>query len=141
MTLRFSNAVAKALADEFDAVANADASAAYLEFRTGAQPPGGPDAAATGTLLGTCTASVTAFGAATDANPGGRITANAVNSDTNADATGTIGWARLLDGAGTPLADFACATSGSDINFAGGVSVTAGDTIAVSSLVLTWPES
>ena len=105
-----------------------------LEFRTGAQPAT-PDTAASGTLLATLTFSATAFGAAST----GTATANAITSDTSADATGTAGYFRILNGTPDPVADGECGTAGSgDINF-NTLSWTAGDEVQVTSLTVTVP--
>lgn len=139
MTFILANAVAKAMADAIDDQANAGSGAAYIEIRTGTQPAD-PDTAATGTLLGTLTMSDPAFGGATDAAPGGLITAGSIASDSSADATGTAGWFRLYDSDANPILDGACSTSGAELNF-NDTGIVAGETIAISSMTITVPES
>lgn len=135
-----SNVAAKALADAFDDQVNIGSTAAAIDIRTGAQPAD-PDTAATGTLLATLTMSDPAFGAAADANPGGRITASAITDDTSADATGTAGYFRIrATGTGADdVADGECGTSASDLNF-NTVSITAGSTVSITSFTVTMPE-
>lgn len=107
---------------------------------TGAAPADA-DAAATGTLLGTLAFSSDAFGAASS----GAVTAAAITSDTNADATGTIGYA-YVHVSGDALGSSATAkrllctvgTSGADINW-NSLSVVSGGTLAITSLVVTQP--
>lgn len=137
---KISNACAKAMADTFDDQVNIGSTASVIDIRTGAQPAD-PDTAATGTLLATLTFSDPAFGAATDGNPGGLLTASAITSDTSADATGTAGYFRIrATGTGADdVADGECGTSGSDLNF-NTTSITAGSTVAITSFTVTMPE-
>lgn len=138
---RISNVAAKALADAFDDQVNIGSTAAAIDIRTGAQPAD-PDTAATGTLLATLTMSDPAFGAATDASPGGLLTAGAITQDSSADATGTACYFRIrATGTGADdVADGECGTSGADLNF-NTTSITAGSTVSITSLTVTMPES
>ena len=83
-----------------------------------------------------------AFGAATDANPGGLLTASAIADDTSADATGTAGYFRMrATGAGADdVADGECSTAGADMNF-NTTAITAGSTVSITSMTVTMPES
>ena len=135
-----SNVCAKAIADTVDDQINIGSTASVIDVRTGAQPAD-VDTAATGTLLATLTFSDPAFGAATDANPGGLITASAITDDSSADATGTAGYFRIrATGTGADdVADGECGTSGSDLNF-NTVSITSGSTVSITSYTITAPE-
>lgn len=104
-----------------------------IQIRTGAQPTNVDDAAQ-GTLLGTLTFSATAFGAPST----GVVTAAAITSDTNADASGTAAHARLLTSGAAIHSDCTCGQGSGDINFNNNV-IVAGGTIAISSLTLTAP--
>jgi len=84
---------------------------------------------APGTAVATLPLSATAFGASSS----GVATASAITSDTNA-AGGTVATATLQTSGGTVKIHCAVAASGSDINFSNGLAVTAGDTVACSSL-------
>jgi hypothetical protein len=106
-----------------------------IQIRTGAQP-GSPNDAASGTLLATLTFSATAFGAAAS----GTATANAITSDTSVDATGTAGYARILDGAAATIADMDIGQGSGTLNF-DDTSFISGGTAAISSLTVTVPES
>jgi hypothetical protein len=109
-----------------------------LEHRTGAQPTNVNDASS-GTLLGTNLFSNPAFGSAA----AGVATANAITSDSNADASGTAGYFRIYTGAGGDTAALAqgnSATSGADMNFDNNV-IVAGGVIAISSISVTVPIS
>jgi len=104
-----------------------------IQIRTTAQPTNVGDAAG-GTLLGTLGFSATAFGVPST----GVVTAGAISSDTNADASGTAGHARLLDSGAAIHSDATCGQGSGDFNFDNNV-IVAGGTIAVSSLTLTAP--
>lgn len=138
---RISNLGARAACDAIVDRLDLGAGNGEIRGRTGAQPAD-PDSAETGTLLFTLPMSATAFGAATDANPGGIATANAITDDSSADATGTLGYCRAastgagaddeIDGeAGTATADFIFNT----------LSITSGSTVSMSSFTVTVPES
>ena len=144
MATRISNAGAIAACDALVDLLDAGAGAATIQIRTGSQPAG-PDAAATGTLLGTLTCSDPAFGNAADATPGAIATASAITSDTTADATGTAGWFRALDSDANAIIDGSIALASvspivADMTM-DDTSVVAGGTIAVSSWTVTMPES
>lgn len=94
MATRITQAAAKAAVDSVTALLNSGT----VEIRTGSQPASA-NTAASGTLLGTLTLNATAFGAATTASPS-VATANAITSDTAADATGTAGWFRAYRSSG-----------------------------------------
>ena len=106
-----------------------------IQIRTGAQPANVGDAAS-GTLLGTLGFSATAFGAAAT----GVATAAAISSDTSADASGTAGHARFLNGDGSINSDADCAQGSGTVNFDNSV-VVSGGIIAISSMTVTVPIS
>lgn len=135
-----SNVAAKGLANRFTTELDIGSTAANIAIRTGAQPAD-PDSAETGTLLATLVMSDPSFGAATDANPGGLITASAITSDSSADATGTAGYFRMkATGSGADdVADGECGTSGSDLNF-NTTAITSGSTVSITSFTVTMPE-
>lgn len=116
--------------------------AGTIPIRTGA-PPATPSTASSGTLLGTCVFGSPAFGNG-GASVAGRADANAITSDTNADASGDAGHFRAYpNGAG----DTACAFQGTageaadtpDMVF-DNKTIVAGGTIAISSFQVTVPE-
>lgn len=135
MALRLANNVRSAACDAIVNLIDAGAGAGTIQIRTGAQPTNVADAAS-GTLLGTLTFSDPAFGAASN----GVATASAITSDTTADASGEVGYARILDSNGTIVADCTCAQGSGDINFNEGT-VVAGGTLAISSMTVTVPIS
>lgn len=128
------NAAADAIADAVDA----GTPPGRLEHRTGPQPANVPDASS-GTLLGTNVFANPAFGNAA----AGVVTANAIASDTNADASGTAGYFRIYTGAGADTAALCqgnSGTAGTDLVFDNNV-IVAGGVIAISSFTITVPIS
>ena len=139
MTFILSTAARNAACDGIVDLIDGGTGAGTLVIRTGSQPAN-PQTAATGTTLATLTFSATAFGAAS----AGVATASAITSDTNVDATGTAGWARVYDGDGVDPGD---ALFDMDIGQGSGTldfdntSFIAGGTAAISSMTITVPAS
>ncbi len=106
---------------------------ATCRVRTGAQPTNVADADS-GTLLGTLTASATAFGASAN----GVAAANAITSDTTADNSGTAGHHRWYTGGGVVHSDGSCGQGSGDLNFDNAV-IVAGGVIAISAYTITTP--
>ena len=125
-----------AMADAIVDLVDGGVGAGTIGHRTGA-PPATPATADSGTLLGTNTMSDPAFGAASS----GVATANAISSDTNADASGDAGHFRMYD------SDSVCILQGTsgeaadtpDMTF-DNKTIVAGGTIAISSMTVTMPE-
>lgn len=134
-----TNNVAKAMLDQFTTQLDAG-TAAVINLYSGT-PPADADAALSGnTLLAQLTMSGTSYGAAADANPGARITANAITADSSADATGTATFFRkLTQNAGTVCAQGTVGTASADL-ILNTTSITAGSTVSVTSDQLTLPE-
>jgi hypothetical protein len=140
---RISNLVARAMADAFTTQLDlGTAGVINIYDSTGTGQPADPDTAVTTqVLLAQLVMSATSFGAATDGNPGGVITANSITDDSSADATGTATWFRMLtQSGGAAKADGSVGTSGADLNL-NTVSITAGSTVSITSAVLTHPET
>lgn len=109
-----------------------------IEIRTGAIPSN-CGAARTGTSLSNLMQfAATAFAASTDPGTTGlaTATANAIASDTNAAASGTAGYFYTKTATPTTLAQGTCGTSAADM-IMNTTTITAGDTIACSSFVIT----
>lgn len=120
-----------AIVDDIDA----GAGAGTIAIRTGAQPTNVGDAD-TGTLLGTLTFSDPAFGAAAT----GVATADAITSDSSADASGTAGHFRIKDSSPAIHSDGTCGLGSGDLSFDNNV-IVAGGTIAIASMTITSPIS
>ena len=132
---RLTNAAASAAADAV--VDRIDTGGAgTIKIYTGTIPTDADTALGAQMLLATLTFNATAFGAASN----GVATANAITSDTSADATGTAAWARIASGAGTTQMDVTVGTSGEDINF-NTVSFVSGATVAITALTYTQPKT
>ena len=81
-----------------------------------------------------------AFPNAVDASPDATATANAITSDPSANATGTASFARVVDGSGTlAIIDGNVGLSAADF-ILDSLSITAGQTVSMSSWVITEPE-
>lgn len=106
--------------------------AGKLKIYTGAQP--GSVGGTYGTLLGTLPFSDPAFGDAAT----GVATANAITSDTNADASGTAGTFAITDSDDNVLCDGTCGLGSGDLSFDNNV-IVSGGTIACSSMTITQP--
>lgn len=132
--MRISVARSNAMLDTLIAAANSG----LLRLYTGTRPTD-PDTALSGnTLLGTLTMGATSF-VRTDRT----LTANSISSDTNADATGVVTFARLFASDGTTaLIDFGVSTSapsaGNELQIPS-TSITAGQILSATSLVITLP--
>jgi len=116
----------------------------YLRIYSGSQPTDANTAVGAQTLLSTLRFGSTAFGASvasgTAPNRVVVATANAITSDTNAAATGTASWFRVLKSDGsTVVMDGSVGTSGCDLNLAS-TSIVAGETVQVNSFTLTTAE-
>ena len=137
MPFRIADSARDAACDAIVDLIDAGAGAGVLKIYTGSQPAT-PATAASGTLLATLTFSDPAFGASSS----GTATASSITSDTNIDATGTAGWARVLDSDAVDPTD---AVFDMDIGQGSGTldfdntSFVAGGTAAISSMSITVP--
>lgn len=108
-----------------------------LKIYTASQAATADTAIGAQTLLGTLTFSATAFGSASNADPT-VATAASITSDSSADATGTVAWARIANGTPTTIFDCSCGTSSADIIF-NTTSIVSGASVGISSLTVTLP--
>lgn len=131
-TLKISTAARNAAADAIADLCDVGG-AGTLEIRTGSQPAN-PGTAASGTLLATFTLDNPAFGAAST----GVVTLDPPTS-VSAAATGTAGYFRIKNNAGTAIIDGDCGTSGASLNL-NTTSITSGGTVSITSGTLTMPE-
>ncbi len=106
-----------------------------LRIYSGTRPTDADTALSGNTLLAELTMNATSFGASS----AGVITANAITSDSSADATGTATFARLLQSDGTTVVgDFSLATSGSEVTI-NTTSIVAAAVVSCSSFTITNP--
>ncbi len=123
---KLSNAAANAAADAVCSLADSG----KLRIFDGTQAANADTAVGAQVLLAELTLNSTAFGAAS----AGVATANAITSDTSANATGTASWFRVVKSDGTTvLFDGSVGTSGCNLNLAS-TSIVAAATVAVASL-------
>lgn len=132
MPLNFSTALRNARAQAIITAIDTGASNGTLKFYSGTKPETGV-AITDQTLLGTLT-----FSKPCATVLDGVITFESIASDPVADATGTITWARALNGNGAFVFDMDCGASGggSVVSF-NNVSVEAGGIIMINSGTLT----
>lgn len=137
--LNVTNAVAQAMATAIATAVDAG-TAAVINLYSGTMPTDSDTALSGNTLLAQLTMSATAFGASSDANPGGRITAAAITADSSADATGTATFFRVLtQNAGTVTMQDTAGTSGTGLVL-NTTAITAGSTVSITSATVTVPE-
>ena len=129
--MKLTTALRTAIANEIlSTITSGTVSDPTIEIYTGAIPALGDPVS--DTLLATLTMTTTA-GTVTD----GVITMDAITSDTSADATGTAGWARVLDRDGAAAIHITVADDGSgDLNL-NSVNVVAGTPVAITAFTIT----
>jgi hypothetical protein len=123
-----------------DTMVNAEANAVgnaldsgYIRIYDGSQPSTADTALGAQVLLAELRFGADAFGAAS----GGVITANAITSDSSANATGTASWARILASDGTTVwFDGTVGTSSANVVIAT-TSIVSGAVVSCSSLTFT----
>lgn len=130
MTLRYNTALTNTIVSAFESTFEGG----NLEIYSGAQPATG-DTAASGTLLATIPLPADAFTTAS----GGQISKQGTWEDT-VDTSGTAGWARLSNSAGTDSMDLnVTATGGGGEIELDSTSLVAGGIVSVSTFNITQP--
>lgn len=133
MTISYADATQKAKLDALDAQLGASP---LLRIYSGTAPADADAALSGNTLLAELAMSATPFAAAAGTGTVTK-TANAITSDASADATGTATFFRIYKSDGvTCRVQGSVGTSGADLNL-NSTAITAGGTVAVSSLVIT----
>lgn len=138
LNTRISNECAKAACDAIVDRVDVGAGTATVKIYPGTQPAD-PDTATGETELATLNLPNPAFGAAADATPGGRATANPITPQ-NGTANGTAAWFRVFDRNGLSQWDGECGTSGADMNLVS-LSISIGQPVEITSWTVTMPES
>lgn len=130
---RLSNTVASVLAQAWVDAIDADTDPGYFEVYAGSIPATPQTAIGAQVKLGTLTFSATC-GTVAD----GIVTFNAITGDAGADASGSPGFVRVYDGAGTVIGDYSCSDSAGDgpfkfntltVESGGPITATAGGTM------------
>lgn len=124
-----SNAAASAAADAVVDLADNG----YIRIYDGSQPANANTAVSGQTLLAELRFGATAFGAASN----GVATANAITSDSSANATGTASWFRVLKSDGSSvLWDGSVGTSSADLVL-NTVSIVIGGVVSITAMTYT----
>lgn len=134
-TIRLADATRNATLDAIAARIDAGSGAGTLKVYTGTIPTNANTAIGSQVLLGTLTFSDPCAPAAS----GGVLTFDAITQDSSADATGTIGWARIADSDGTTILDVSAGTGSGVVLQFNTLAVTAGGPIACSAFTITAP--
>jgi len=130
-----------AMCDQLVDLLDAGAGAGLCDIYTTPKPADVSVGITSQTLLGTLTFSDPAFGSAVDNTEKATATANAITSDTNADANGTAVWFRAKDSNGVAIFDGTVGDTGSDFDMIiNSVNVSAGGTISCSAMTVSVPE-
>ena len=139
MALQISNVAARTGLNAITALLNAGG-AGLLRVYSGTKPTDSDTAQSDNTVLISFTLNATAFANAVDANPDATALANAI-ADVSASATGTATFFRLLNNAGTCVAQgTVTATGGGGDCTLTTTSVVSGAPCSVTSLTLRQPE-
>jgi hypothetical protein len=126
---KYSNTMVNAEADAVGAALDNG----YIRIYDGTQPTNADTAVGAQTLLAELRLGADAFGAASN----GTITANAITSDSSANATGTASWARILASNGTTVwFDGSVGTSDANV-ILNTTSIVSGAVVSCSSLTFT----
>lgn len=135
-----SNAAAIAACDAIVDLIDGGSGAGKLRIYDGTKPANPDVAISTQTLLAELTLSDPAFGAAADANPGGRATASSITQDSSANNSGTASWFRVVDSNNVAILDGTVGTSDADLILVT-VTIVATQPVQVSSWTVTVPET
>ena len=134
-TVRLADATRNATLDAIKTRIDAGSGAGTLKVYSGTIPTNANTAIGSQVLLGTLTFSDPSAPAAS----GGVLTFSAITSDGSADATGTIGWARIADSDGTTIMDVSAGTGSGVVLQFNTLAVTIGGPIACSAFTITAP--
>jgi hypothetical protein len=134
-----SMASARAGLDAILAKLNVGGTAGTIQIFTGTMPAS-TETADSGTKLSTLTLSVTAFAASVDNSDGtAKATANAIANDTNAAASGTAGYFRGKDSAGSVVIQGTVGTASADM-ILNTTSIVSGATVSITSYTVQLPD-
>lgn len=143
MGVFISNVAAKAGLDVITAKCDAGSgnASAHVRIYSGTVPADADTALSGNTLLAELVMTNPAFAASTDLNPGARATASTITDDTDADATGTASFFRIVDRSGTDVIQgTVTATGGGGDMTLNTVSIVIHALVSVTSLTVTLPE-
>ena len=132
--LSYIDVMRNAMLDEITAELDAGVGAAKLRIYDGAQPADADTAVGAQTLLAELVMTDPSAGAAA----AGVWTASAIADDASANATGTAAWFRIVDSDDNAVldGDITVTAGGGDIEL-DSLSITAGQTVSITSLTIT----
>lgn len=134
-----TNAVAQSMMNAFDTAVDAG-TAAVINIYDGSVPADADASLSSNNILAQLTCSGTAFAPATDNNPGAKVTAAAISSDTSADSSGTASFFRILTQAGgTVIAQGTVGVGTFDLAL-NTTAITSGSTVSITAATVTLPE-
>lgn len=131
MALGFGVTTRNGWLDDIPALIDAGTGAGKIRIYNGTRP-------ATGGAATTLLAELTCSDPSSAAASGGVLTLSSITDDASADATGTATWFRVVDSDNNFVIDGDVGTSGSDLNL-NTTSITLGDTVSITSFVITAP--
>jgi len=145
LATRLSNVLAKAMATAVATQIDSGAGAGTVTIYSGTQAADPDTAVVAQVPLAIFTLADPSFGAATDANPGGRITAEAVAATTGeaGAGAGTVAtWFRAKTSTGTAVIDGSVAATGGTADMIiDNTTIAADQTVNMTSWTITMPES
>lgn len=121
--------------NQLDEITSLIGASGFLDIYDGSQPADADTAVSGQTKLAHLALSATAAGAAS----GGVLTFSAITDDSSADATGTAAWFRVTTSGGTAVfdGDVSTVAAGTGDLQLDSTSITAGQTVSVTSLTIT----
>ena len=140
MAIELPQAVRQGACNNIVDRADAGAGAALVRIYESSGTPPDVDVAPNGTLLAELTMSDPAFG---NAAADGTATASTITADSDANATGTADYFRVVDSDGTTVYQGTVGgpSSGADLELSASAAITLNQTVEISSLTLQVPET
>lgn len=133
MALAFGTTTRNAWLDDITTLIDAGTGAGKIRIYDGTRP-------ATGGTATTLLAELVCTDPSSAAAAAGVLTLSSIADDASADATGTATWFRVVDSDNNFVIDGNVGTSGSDLNL-NTTSITALDTVSITSFVITAPNA
>lgn len=134
-----SNELAKIIANAIGSAFNLGSGPGYIEIYDGTRPASVDTPVTTQKLLAVLVLSDPAFGAATDLNPGARITAAAIAPGVGLD-DGVASWFRSYDSDDNPYVDGNAGLSDADL-ILDNLNIAVDQAVSINSWTITQPES
>lgn len=140
MTISLTNLTAQAGCNAIVDLIDGGTGAGSLKIYSGTIPTDADTALSGNTLLAELPFSATAFGAAADGTGKATATAAAITDDSSADASGTPTFFRVCDGDDVVIFQGSAGNVGTEDLVLDAATITAGQTVGISSLTFSLPE-